>query len=94
MVRFILPDAIRRAGTIETDAVIQALEKTEIETSLAKKFAFTSSHDILASSTDADYWQQFVSQWQNGDLVPVYPEKTMEEAGATYTYPPWPGPWD
>ncbi len=28
-VRFILPDAIRRAGTTETQAVIKALEKTD-----------------------------------------------------------------
>ena len=26
--------------------------------------------------------------------VPVYPQEIMEEAGATYTYPPWSGPWD
>jgi hypothetical protein len=33
-------------------------------------------------------------QWQNGMLVPVYPMELMEEAGATYIYPDWPGPWN
>ena len=46
-VRFILADAIERAGTIETEAVIRALEETDVETSLARRFVFTSSHDIM-----------------------------------------------
>ena len=33
-------------------------------------------------------------QWQDGVQVPVYPIEIMEEAGATYTFPDWPGPWD
>lgn len=97
-VRFILPDAIQRAGTTETEAVIKALEKTYIETSLARRFAFTSSHDIMRGPNlnrpGEDYYLMCVFQWQNGTLVPVYPKETMEEAGATYKFPPWPGLWD
>jgi branched-chain amino acid transport system substrate-binding protein len=97
--RFILPDAIRRAGTIETEAVIAALEKTDIETSLARRFVFTSSHDIMMGEAEPngsteDYFSVFLFQWQEGVQVPVYPLKIMEEAGVTYTYPDWPGPWD
>ena len=98
VLRFILPDAIERAGTIETEAVIAALEETSIETSSAENFVFTSSHDLMMGENpndpDADYVLVMYFQWQNGEMVPVYPKKIMEEAGATYTYPPWLGPWD
>jgi ABC-type branched-subunit amino acid transport system substrate-binding protein len=99
IVRFILPDAIKRAGTTETEAVIKALEKTDIETSTARRFTFTTAHDIMipvrgADGIDEDYIQWFLFQWQNGNQVIVYPDRMREEAGATYKYPPWRGPWD
>jgi branched-chain amino acid transport system substrate-binding protein len=99
VVRFILPDAIERAGTIETEKVIEALETTDIETSLAQHFVFTESHDIMLgevgpNKADEGYFSVLVFQWQNGELAPVYPKNIMEEAGATYTFPDWPGPWD
>jgi len=98
IVRFILADAIKRAGTIETEAVIKALEETSVETSNAKKFTFTESHAVMVGSDpndpEADYMLDMLFQWQNGELVPVYPKAIMEEAGATYTFPDWSGPWD
>jgi branched-chain amino acid transport system substrate-binding protein len=94
VVRYILPDAIERAGTIETDAVIEALEKTVLaETSLYKDFAFESSHDILVTR-DEDYMGSISFQWQNGELVPLYPEKFRLEASASYMFPDWSGPWN
>jgi len=96
--RYILPDAIERAGTIETEAVIEALETTSIETTNARDFVFTSSHDVLMgenpNNPDADYELVPLFQWVDGKQVPVYPKKIMEEAGVTYEFPPWPGPWD
>jgi branched-chain amino acid transport system substrate-binding protein len=98
VISFILPSAINRAGTIETDAVIEALEETSVETSGARNFVFTSSHDPLVGENlndpEADYTLVMLSQWQNGEQVPVYPKKIMEEAGATYMFPDWLGPWD
>jgi branched-chain amino acid transport system substrate-binding protein len=98
-VRFILPNAIERAGTIETDAAIEALEETEVETSLARRFVFTSSHDIMVDEAGPnrpteDYFLVALFQWQDGELIPVYPIEIMKEAGASYTFPEWPGPWD
>ena len=95
-VRFILADAIERAGTIETEAVIKALEETDVETSLARRFVFTSSHDIMSveGPEQKDYFFSATFQWQDGVLVPVYPIELMEEVDATYTFPDWPGPWD
>jgi len=96
--RFILSDAIKRAGTTETEAVIKALESTAIETSEARRFVFSSSHDAMvgAGSVDdpaKDYLVMCIFQWQNGTQVLVKPKSIMEETEATYTYPPWKGPW-
>jgi branched-chain amino acid transport system substrate-binding protein len=95
--RTILPDAIKRAGTFETEAVIKALEMTDAETSMARHFMFTSSHDVMVGGSlnepSSDYMVIFIFQWQNGTQVPVKPESIMKEAGATYKYPPWRGPW-
>ena len=98
IMRFILPDAIERAGTIETEAVIEALEATSIETSQAENFVFTSAHCPMMGENlndpDADYGLALLFQWQNGEQLPVYPKKIMEEAGVNLTFPDWPGPWD
>jgi branched-chain amino acid transport system substrate-binding protein len=98
-VRFILPDAINRAGTTETEAVIKTLETTNVETSSARRWVFTSSHDIMIGSDTPnnpaqDYYVVMMFQWQNGTQVPARPEQIMKEAGATYKYPAWYGPWD
>jgi branched-chain amino acid transport system substrate-binding protein len=97
-VRFILPDAIERAGTTETEAIIRALEKTNVETSSARHFVFSSSHGVMFGSvewheTNVDYQLFCMFQWQNGTQVPVHPEDILEEVGATYKYPPWQGSW-
>lgn len=98
VVRFILPDAIRRAGTIETEAMISALEATDVETSLARRFVFTSSHDVMVGEDPNNPDQFFMVackyQWQNGEQIFVYPQVLMEEAGATFKFPDWTGPWN
>ena len=98
-IRFILPDAIRRAGTQDTEALIKALENTNVETSSARHFVFTSSHDIMIGTDEPnnpaeDYVVMGYFQWQsNKALVPMKPTEIMKEANATYLYPPWKGPW-
>jgi branched-chain amino acid transport system substrate-binding protein len=98
MIRFILPDAIERAGTVETDAVVEALEQTNLETASTRNFAFSSSHGVMTGENptdpEADYTSYIIFQWQNGTMVPVYPGWLMEEAEATLNFPHWPGPWD
>jgi len=98
VVRFILPDAIRRAETTETEAVIKALEASSVETSMAGRFVFTSSHDILVGEAgigelSEQYMLYIVCQWQNGVQVPIFPDALRTAAGATYKYPPWQGAW-
>ena len=97
-IRFILSDAIKRAGSTDADLVIEALEKTEIETSMVRNFVFTESHDVMVGKNpndpNEDYLLLLMFQWQDGERVPVYPRRIMEEAGASYTFPDWSGPWD
>jgi ABC-type branched-subunit amino acid transport system substrate-binding protein len=99
LVRFVLPEAITRAGTTETEAVIRALENTNVETSLTTNFAFTSSHDVMIGKVDPEvsgensYIRFCMFQWQNGTQTVVYPEELMIQAGSTYIFPDWPGPW-
>jgi len=97
-IKFILKDAIERAGTIDTDAVVAALEETSVETSNARDFVFTESHSLMmgedANDPDADYPIVLGFQWQDGVQVPMDPRKIMEEAGSTLTFPDWSGPWD
>ncbi|MEJ2241946.1 MAG: hypothetical protein P8Y18_07370, partial [Candidatus Bathyarchaeota archaeon] len=96
-IRFILADAIKRAGTTETQAVIEALEETSIETAKARNWVFTQSHDVMVGENihdpEADHQIVMIFQWQNKELIPVYPKKIMEEAGTTLTFPSWSGPW-
>ena len=100
IIRFVLSEALEKAGTTETEDVIKALEEIEVETTGARKFAFTPSHDVLhlegKIGNPDDYGPINSSfQWQeDGSLIPIYPKWLMEEAGAAITFPDWPGPWD
>jgi branched-chain amino acid transport system substrate-binding protein len=69
IIRFLLPDAIERAGTLETEAVIKALEESHIETSLTRSFRFTQNHDVyyregMLSDPDEDGFISALFQWQ------------------------------
>ncbi|MEJ2241904.1 MAG: ABC transporter substrate-binding protein, partial [Candidatus Bathyarchaeota archaeon] len=98
ILRFILPAAIEKIGTIETEAVIKALEEISIETSNARNWIFSSSHGSMRGENpndpQADYAFTMQFQWQNEKMVPVYPKKIMDEAGVSLTFPDWSGPWD
>jgi branched-chain amino acid transport system substrate-binding protein len=93
-IRFLLYNALIRAQTTETDTVIEALEESNVETSFEKNFRFTSNHDHYFSSASKTAITMMY-QWQtNGTKAIIYPKEIMEETGATYTFPDWPGPWD
>jgi branched-chain amino acid transport system substrate-binding protein len=92
VIRYVLPAAIERARTIETDAIIEALEEIEIQTASQKGYSYTRHHDKMFNPGDFMF---IFTQWQEGGKrVIVYPKEIMEETGGTYTFPPWPGPWD
>ena len=100
IIRFVLSEALKKAGTPEIEYVIETLEEIEVETTQARKFAFTSSHDVLyreGSIDNPDDYGHILTwfQWQkDGSLVPISPKWLMEEANASITLPEWSGPWD
>ena len=98
IVRFVIPEAIINAGSTETDVVIEALEVIDVETSSASHFKYTASHDLMigenVNDPEGDYLVVCSFQWQNGNMIPMAPNKIREDAGASYIYPDWPGPWD
>ena len=98
VVKFLLADAVTRAGTTDTDAVIRTLETIDVDTILSNDFRFTSNHDIYVGESGMTNLAEttmlyIVVQWQNGVQVPILPDSLREAAGATLEYPPWLGPW-
>lgn len=72
--------------------MIQALETITVETSNMRDFSFATNHEILINAGAAGRVCMF--QWQDGEQVPLWPKIIKEEAGSTYMFPDWPGPWD
>jgi len=66
---YILKEAVERAGTVDTDAVIVELEKTDF-TSAAGRIVFDEAHDIIWGP---DYVTAVGIQWQGGELLGVWP---------------------
>lgn len=71
----ILKRAIEQAGTLNADAVVAALEKTDY-TGPAGRIVFDKFHDV---TWGPNYTTGLGVQWQDGQLVPVWP------------YPGWQG---
>jgi branched-chain amino acid transport system substrate-binding protein len=97
-VKFFLANAINSAGSVETDKVINALEKIKVDTVLSNDFMFTSCHDIYVDASGLMNLAKtsmlyIVIQWQNGVQVPIIPDSLRAAAGVNLKYPPWPGPW-
>jgi len=93
---YILRDAIERAGTLDSDAVVIELEKTEYFGS-AGRMMFTSTetgnpHDLMWG---ADYVTAIGTQWQDGELLCVWPpvdgswNGVVYKGTVAYKLPPW-----
>jgi branched-chain amino acid transport system substrate-binding protein len=66
---YVLKEAVERAGTIETDAVIVELEKTDF-VGPAGRLVFDETHDIIWGP---GYVTAVGIQWQGGELLGVWP---------------------
>ncbi|MBI5442981.1 MAG: ABC transporter substrate-binding protein [Deltaproteobacteria bacterium] len=77
MAVYLLKDAIERAGTLEADAVVKALETVDLM-GVYGRMRFDKAHQIIASTDPKEGAVGSVFQWQNGKRVVVWPE-----AGAT-----------
>jgi branched-chain amino acid transport system substrate-binding protein len=81
---WVLADAIQRAGSIETNALITALEQTDYIGTAGRVVFEKNSHDAKYSP---EYIPFLVTQWQKGGQWKVLsPEKFST---STFANPPW-----
>jgi branched-chain amino acid transport system substrate-binding protein len=86
MAVYTLKDAIERAGSVESDAVIAALEKTDLMGVYGRIQFDPKTHQIIPSLDPKEGAVGTVFQWQKGKRVVVFPEKI---AAGKIQLPPW-----
>lgn len=86
MAVYTLKDAIERAGTLDSDAVVTALEQTDIMGVYGRIRFNPENHQIINSNDPEEGAVGLWAQWQDGERVGVFPPKV---AIGTLQYPPW-----
>ena len=66
---YILADAIKRAGSLDSDALVKALEATDF-VGVSGRIKFLKRHDPEAGP---DFVPFTYVQWRNGEMVTVWP---------------------
>ncbi|MCK4722849.1 MAG: ABC transporter substrate-binding protein, partial [Dehalococcoidia bacterium] len=88
---FILKDAIEAAGTVDSDAVVVELEKTD-RIGTAGRIVFDDNHDVIWGP---GYVTAVGVQWRDGEMLAVWPpadgswEGVAYEGVVEYELPPW-----
>ncbi len=86
MAVYVLKDAIERAGSLNSDAVVAALEKTDM-TGVYGRIRFNpKSHQVIPSVDPKEGAVGTIFQWQAGKRVVVFPPKI---AVGEIKLPPW-----
>ena len=84
---YILKDAIERAGTLDSDAVVAALEKTDMKDTVYGRIRFDpKSHQVIPSNDPKEGAVGTVFQWLDGKRVVVFPDSI---AMGDIQLPPW-----
>ncbi|MBW2067196.1 MAG: ABC transporter substrate-binding protein [Deltaproteobacteria bacterium] len=86
MAPYVLKDAIERAGTLDPDAVVKALEKTDMMGVYGRIRFDPKSHQVIPSLDPQEGVVGTVFQWQAGRRVVVFPPKI---AMGEIKLPPW-----
>lgn len=82
---YVLKDAIERAGSLKEDALIAALEKTNLE-AVRGTIRFDENHQIVYGYDPKNSVLGCWVQWQDGERVQVFPEVA---AMGEIKLPPW-----
>ena len=85
MAPYLLKAAIERAGTIDSDAVAKALEKTDME-GVYGRIRFDKNHEVIQSLDPKEGVVGTMVQWQDGKRITVFPESI---AVGQILLPPW-----
>ena len=86
MAVYTLKDAIERAGTVDSDAVVAALEKTDLMGVYGRIKFNPKSHQVVPSVDPNEGAVGTIFQWQAGKRVVVFPPKI---AMGEVKLPPW-----
>jgi branched-chain amino acid transport system substrate-binding protein len=86
MAIYTLKDAIERAGSLDSDKVVQALEKTDIMGVYGRIQFNPKSHQVIPSFDPKDGAVGSIFQWQAGKRVVVFPKSI---AMGEIQLPPW-----
>jgi len=86
MVPYVLKDAIERAGSLKSDAIIEALEKTDMMGVYGRIKFDPQSHQVVPSLEPEEGAVGTVFQWQAGKRVVVFPKSI---AMGEIQLPPW-----
>lgn len=82
---YILKDALERAGSLDPDDVIPALEATDM-VGVYGKIAFDDNHDMICSQDPATGAITTWVQWIDGERLNVYPDAIATD---DVVLPPW-----
>jgi branched-chain amino acid transport system substrate-binding protein len=83
---YVLKDAIERAGTLDSDAVVAALEKTDMMGVYGRIRFDPKSHQVVPSNDPKEGAVGTIFQWQAGKRVVVFPKSI---AMGEIQLPPW-----
>jgi branched-chain amino acid transport system substrate-binding protein len=83
MAVYVLKDAIERSGSLDSDAVITALEKTDMMGVYGRIKFDPKSHQVIPSRSKR---AGTIFQWQKGKRIVVFPPKI---AMGEIKLPPW-----
>ncbi len=86
MAVYTLKEAIEKAGSLDPEAVITALEKTDMMGVYGRIRFDAKSHQVIPSLDPKEGAVGTIFQWQKGKRVVVYPDKI---ATGQILLPPW-----
>ncbi len=86
MAVYTLKDAIERAGTLNSDAVVTALEKTNLMGVYGRIKFNPKSHQVIPSTDPNEGAVGTIFQWQAGKRIVIFPPKI---AMGEVKLPPW-----
>ncbi len=75
---YILANSIEKAGTLDVDKVVKAIEETNIAGAVGR-IKFDKGHQLIFGNDPMNTALGAVFQWKNGRRVIVYPESIAEE---------------
>jgi len=86
MAVYVLKDAIERAGTLDSEKVVAALEKTDMIGVYGRTRFDPKSHQVIPSLDPKDGAVGSILQWQDGKRIVVFPKSI---AVGSIKLPPW-----